>query len=108
MPAPFGPTKPTWSPSKSPNDSSSKRDRVPWDFPTASQLKSGERVTRGYFFVFFGFFFSFCMFLPLAMCSPPFAAPREFPAIIGALSPHVYFGASSTPTLEEETDGRTG
>ena len=29
LPAPFGPTRPTWSPSKSPKDSPSKRDRVP-------------------------------------------------------------------------------
>ena len=29
LPEPFGPTRPTWSPSKSPKDSPSKRDRVP-------------------------------------------------------------------------------
>ena len=29
LPEPFGPTRPTWSPSKSPNDSSSKSARVP-------------------------------------------------------------------------------
>lgn len=55
LPEPLGPTRPAWSPSKSPNGGSSKSDRG----------------SRGYFF--FGFFFSFLMLLPLAMCSPPFA-----------------------------------
>jgi hypothetical protein len=34
--------------------------------PTASQLRSSERATPHHFLFFFGFFFSFCMFRPLA------------------------------------------
>jgi hypothetical protein len=44
---------------------------VPYALPTASQLRRSERVTRGYFFSFFGFFFSFFMLRPFATCSPP-------------------------------------
>jgi hypothetical protein len=38
---------------------------------TASQLSRSGRVIRGYFLVFFGFFFSFRMPVPFAMGSPP-------------------------------------
>src|SRR6266852_3270667 len=38
---------------------------------TASQLSRSGRAIRRYFFFFFGFFFSFRMFWPLAMGSPP-------------------------------------
>src|SRR5437870_12390156 len=37
----------------------------------ASQLSRSGGVIRDYFFAFFGFFFSFRMPVPFAMCSPP-------------------------------------
>jgi hypothetical protein len=37
----------------------------------ASQLSRSGRLIRGYFFFFFGFFFSFRMLVPFAMDSPP-------------------------------------
>src|SRR5438093_7131733 len=71
LPAPFGPMRPAWSPSKSPNESASKSDRAPYDLLTASQLRRSERLIRDYFF-FFGFFFSLRMPVPLATVLTPF------------------------------------
>ena len=76
LPEPLGPTRPTWSPSKNPNERSSKSDRVPKALLTASQLNRSGRAIRRYFF-FFGFFFSFRMPVPFAMSSPPLGSSRD-------------------------------
>ena len=44
MPEPFGPTRPTWSPSRRPKDSWSKSVRAPYALVTTSQLRSSDRA----------------------------------------------------------------
>src|SRR6266849_10404997 len=67
---------------------------------TASQLSRSGRAIRRYFFFFFGFFFSFRMFWPLAMGSPP---------LVGLFGDYNYrCPGRPADEKEDEEKGRSG